>query len=92
VVVGRRGGGERERLLRKVRDLMEKMAKGELTRAEAASALAELEAMARRVERVSEIARDRAPVELSPYMRSLLKMAREPEVPASAGTRAAVNF
>ena len=78
--------------MRKVRDLMDRVRRGEATRAEIADARQDLEAMVRRVERVSRLGGGDLAVELSPYMRSVLKIAREPEAPASATARRAANF
>ena len=86
------GGGERQRPLRKVRDLMERSAKGELSRSELAEARGEIEAVVRRFERLSGTGGQGFSVELSPYMKSLLKLAREPEAPASATARRAAGF
>ncbi len=71
---------------------MRRMAQGELSRADVISARAEFEGLARRVERLAGISGDAGVVELSPYMKSLLKMSREPEAPASATARKAANF
>jgi len=71
---------------------MERARRGQATRVEIAAARTDLEAMVRRMEGVSGAAGGEAAVELSPYMKSILKIAREPEAPASATARKAASF